>query len=65
MALIQCMLRKQPTIKTSIFGDNFVATKHEMEIISGLRYKLKMMGIPLSRPLLIYGDSMSVIYNIQ
>ena len=31
--------------------------------IKGLRYKLRMMGIPISVPIYIYRDNMSVIHN--
>jgi len=34
-----------------------------MEYIRGLRYKLRMMGVPLSGPAYVYGDNMSVIQN--
>lgn len=63
MALIQWMSKKQPTIETSVFGAEFVAMKHGMETLRGLRYKLRMMGVPLTGPSFIYGDNMSVIYN--
>ena len=36
-----------------------------MERLQGLRYKLRMMGVPISGPFLIYGDNMSVIHNAQ
>lgn len=38
---------KQATIKTSVFGAELVAIKHEMEALRGLRYKLLMMGVPI------------------
>ena len=41
----------------------FVAQKKATERIRDLRYKLRMMGIPLVGPTYMYGDSMSVIYN--
>ena len=34
-----------------------------MDALRGLRYKLKMMGIPISSPLYIYGDNMSIVHN--
>ncbi len=34
-----------------------------LETVQGLRYKLRMMGIPLKTPTYIYGDNMSVINN--
>ena len=29
----------------------------------GIRYKLRMMGVPVDGPTYVYGDNMSVIYN--
>ena len=57
--------KKQPTIETSVFGAEFVAMKHGMETLRGLRYKLHMMGVPISGLSFIYGDNMSVIHNMQ
>ena len=65
MALIAAVSKKQPTIETSIFGAEFVAMKHGMEMLRGIRYKLRMMGVPISGPSYIYGDNMSVIHNTQ
>ena len=42
-----------------------MAMKVSMETARGLRYKLRMMGVPLSGPTYIYGDNMSVIHNTQ
>ena len=36
-----------------------------MEHLRGLRYKLCMMGVPLSGPSYIYGENMSIIHNTQ
>ena len=36
-----------------------------MEKLRGLRYKLRMMGVPVTGPSYIYGDNMSVINNTQ
>ncbi|KAI2510101.1 Reverse transcriptase (RNA-dependent DNA polymerase) [Fragilaria crotonensis] len=57
--------KKQATIETSVFGAEFVAMKHGMETLRGLRYKLRMMGVPIDGPSFIYGDNMSVIHNTQ
>ncbi len=57
--------KKQTTIETSVFGSEFVAMKQAMECNRGLRYKLRMMGVPLSGPTYMYGDNMSVIHNTQ
>ena len=63
--LVQWLSKKQATIKTSVFGAEFVAMKIGMESLRGLRYKLWMIGVPIWGPLLIYGDNMSVIHNTQ
>jgi hypothetical protein len=36
-----------------------------IETCSGLRYKLRMMGVDLSGPTFVYGDNMSVVHNTQ
>ena len=65
MAPIVWFSKKQTTIETSVFGTEFVMMKTVMDAMQGLRYKLRMMGIPLSGPTLFYGDNMSVIHNTQ
>jgi hypothetical protein len=65
MAPIVWHSKKQATIKTSVFGAEFVAMKQGMEALQGLRYKLRMMGVSVSGPSYIYGDNMSVIHNTQ
>ena len=64
-ALVIWMSKKQPTVETSVFGAEFIALKHGVETLRGLRYKLRMMGVPISGPLHVFGDNMSVIYNMQ
>ena len=55
--------KKQTSVETSSFGSEFVALKQCTEYIRGLRYKLRMMGIPVQDPTYIYGDNKSVLYN--
>ena len=38
--------------------------KHGFEKLRGLRYKLHMMGIPLTGPSFIYGDNTSQVTNL-
>jgi hypothetical protein len=57
--------KQQGTDETSVFGAKFVAMKTGNEASRGLRYKLRMMGIPLDGPTYIFGDNMSVIHNTQ
>ncbi len=48
LAPIIWLLKQQGTIETSEFGAEFVAMKHGIKTLRGLRYKICMMGIPLS-----------------
>ena len=61
--LVQWFSKKQSTVETSVFGAEFITTKQHIDALQGLRYKLRMMGIPISGPSYIYGDNMSVIHN--
>ena len=62
-ALIDWLGKKQATIESSVFGAEFIAMKTGVEALRVIRYKLCMMGVPLTGPTYIYGDNMSVIYN--
>ena len=57
------MSKKQATIESSVFEAESIAMKTGVESLRGIRYKLSMMGVPLTGPTYIYGDNMSVIYN--
>jgi hypothetical protein len=57
--------KKQGSIETSSFGAEFAAMKSGVEQIIGLRYKLRMMGVPLDGPTRILADNMSVIHNVS
>ena len=50
-------------IETSSFGAEFMAMKQCCEYIRGLRYKLRMMGIPVDLPTYVFGDNQSVLAN--
>ena len=63
LSLIIWLSKKQPTLETSVFGAEFVAMKHGIETLRGLRYKLRMMGVPVSGPSYVYGDNKSQVTN--
>ena len=63
MAPIAWYSKKQGSIEGSTFGSEFVALKTAMEANRALRYKLRMMGIPIDRPTYIYCDNQSVVNN--
>ena len=55
--------KKKISVKSASFESEFCAMKLCCEYISSLRYKLRMMGIPVNGPAYIYGDNQSVIFN--
>jgi hypothetical protein len=63
LAPIIWLSKQQATIETSVFGAEFVAMKHGIKMLRGLRYKIRMMGIPLSGPTYICGDNKSQVTN--
>jgi hypothetical protein len=55
--------KKENSVESSSFGSEFVAMKQCCEYLRGLRYKLRMMGIPCEGPVYIQGDNQSVLVN--
>ena len=62
-ALVYWLSKKQISVESSSFGSKFIAMKQCCEYIRGLRYKLRMMGIPCDGPAYIFGDNQSVLAN--
>ena len=46
---------RQPTVETSVSGAEFVAMKNGLELLRGIRYKIRMMGIPIDGPEYVNG----------
>ena len=55
--------KKQTSIETSSFGSEFSAMKTGVELVEGLRYKLRMLGVGLDGPTYVRADNMSVVHN--
>ena len=62
-ALIHWWSKKQNSVESSSFGSEFTAMKQCCEYLRGLRYKLRMMGIPIIGPCYVQGDNQSVLAN--
>ena len=56
--------KKQNSVETSTFGSEFTAMKQAVELIKGLRYKLRMFGVPLDGPANVYCDNEAVYKNV-
>jgi hypothetical protein len=65
MAPIVWLSKPQPTVESSFFGAEFVAMKNGIETCRGLRYKLRNMGVALSRSTYVYGDNRSVVHSTK
>jgi hypothetical protein len=63
MAPIVWFSKRQPTVESSVFGEDFVAMKNGIETCHGIRYKLRMTGVALSGPTYVYGYNMSVVHK--
>jgi hypothetical protein len=60
---IKWISKRQKTVETSTYGSELVAARIATELIIEIRYKLRMLGIPLDGPALMLGDNMSVVLN--
>jgi hypothetical protein len=45
------------------FGSEFVALRTAVELIIGLRYKLRMFGVHVDGPANVFCDNQGVVYN--
>jgi hypothetical protein len=61
--MIDWRSKKQSTVETSVFGTEFCSMKYHIQILHGICYKLRMMGVPIKGPSYVYGDNMSVVTN--
>ena len=52
---------QQNTIETSTFGSEIVAARIASEKLIEYRCKLRMMGVPISGPSILFGDNISVV----
>jgi hypothetical protein len=55
--------KKQYTVESSTFTSEFVAARVATEIVEGLRWKLRMMGIEVDGPTSMFCDNESVVKN--
>ena len=62
-AIISWLTKKQNSIETSTFGSEFMALKAATEMVKGLRYKLRMMGVPIDGATVMMVDNQAVVYN--
>ena len=62
-ALIYWTSKKHTTVETSLFESEFMEMNYTTEYVRGLKYKLRVMGVPVIECAYIYGDNKSVLVN--
>ena len=55
--------KRQPSVETSTFGAEFRAMKTAVDMVEALRYKLRMLGVPIDGPTSIFCDNEAVYQN--
>ena len=63
MAPLNWASKRQSNVESSTFGAEFMALKMAVEMLEGMRYKLRMFGVPIDGPVRILCDNQSVIKN--
>lgn len=58
---IQWYSKRQATVESATYGSEMVAGRITVEFVIAMRYKLRMMGIPLLGSCILFGDNMSMI----
>ena len=57
--------KRQNTVEASTYGSELLAMRLAIEMIEGLRYKLRMMGIPLAEACAVFCDNSAVVTNTR
>lgn len=55
--------KRQNTVETSTYGSELVSGRIAVELAMEMRYKLRMLGVPVDGAVTMHGDNMSVIQS--
>lgn len=55
--------KRQSTVESSTYGSEFVALRIAKDLVVALRYKLRMFGVPIDGPTLVFCDNQGVVKN--
>jgi hypothetical protein len=53
--------KKQGCVETATYGSEFVAARIGVDKIVEMRYMLRMLGVPMNGPSIMFGDNLAVI----
>ena len=57
--------KRQATVETSTYGSELVAGRIACEMAIDIRYRLRMLGIPVVGSCLMFGDNQSMVTNVS
>ena len=57
--------KRQATVETSTYGSELVAGRIASEMAIDLRYRLRMLGVPVIGSCLMFGDNQSMVINVS
>ena len=60
---IYWLSKRQRTVETSTYGSELVASRIAVDLLIEMRYKLRMLGMPVEPTSVLVGDNMSVVIN--
>ena len=52
--------KRQSSVESSTFGSEFTSLKNAVELVTEIRYKLRMFGVPVDGPTDMFCDNKSV-----
>ena len=55
--------KRQKTVESSTYGSELVAARIAVDLLIEMRYKMRMLGVPLEDTSVMIGDNMSVVLN--
>ena len=55
--------KRQNSVESSNFGSEFAALKNVVELVTALRYKFRMFGVPIDGPIYMFCDNETVYKN--
>jgi len=59
--LLRCTSKRQNTVETSTYGAEMVTGGLAVEQVMDIRYKLRMLGVPVEGASALLGDNQSII----
>ena len=57
--------KQQNSVECSTYGSELVAMRQAIDLVKSLRYKLRKFGIPVNRPMDVFGNNESVFKNVS